>query len=120
MEQLRSSRTQSISTPKQGVILWFLQQQIPAAAFSAYPTSGKAPLTVAFTDKSSGNPTAYKWSFGDGTVSREKNPKYQYLQEGNYKVTLTVSNAAGSSTVTKTNYITVTTNTRPGIYAESK
>ncbi|MDW5549084.1 S8 family peptidase [Methanosarcina sp.] len=92
----------------------------PAAAFSAYPTSGKAPLTVAFTDKSSGNPTAYKWSFGDGTVSREKNPKYQYLQEGNYKVTLTVSNAAGSSTVTKTNYITVTTNTRPGIYAESK
>jgi PKD repeat protein len=92
----------------------------PAAAFSAYPTSGKSPLTVAFTDKSSGNPTTYKWSFGDGTVSREKNPKYQYLQEGNYKVTLTVSNAAGSSTVTKTNYITVTTNTRPGIYAESK
>jgi serine protease AprX len=92
----------------------------PAAAFSAYPTSGKAPLTVAFTDKSSGNPTAYKWSFGDGAISREKNPKHQYLQAGKYKITFTVSNAAGSSTVTKTNYITVTTNTRPGIYSESK
>jgi PKD repeat protein len=92
----------------------------PAAAFSAYPTSGKAPLTVAFTDKSSGNPTAYKWSFGDGTISREKNPKHQYLQAGKYKITFTVSNAAGSSTITKTNYIIVTTNTRPGIYAESK
>uniref|UniRef100_Q46C21 PKD domain-containing protein n=1 Tax=Methanosarcina barkeri (strain Fusaro / DSM 804) TaxID=269797 RepID=Q46C21_METBF len=92
----------------------------PTAAFSASPTSGKAPLTVAFTDKSSGNPTAWKWSFGDGTISREKNPTHQYLQEGKYKITLTVSNAAGKSTTKKINYIKVTTNTRPGIYSESK
>jgi len=57
-----------------------------------------------------------KWDFGDGAYSTTKNPKHQYLQEGNYKVTLTVSNAAGSSTITKTNYIIVTTNTRPGIF----
>jgi beta propeller repeat protein len=87
----------------------------PVANFSAKPTSGKAPLTVAFTDQSTGIATKWKWSFGDGTISREKNPKHQYLQEGNYKITLTVSNTAGSSTVTKTNYIKVTTNTRPGI-----
>jgi len=92
----------------------------PIAAFSAYPTTGKAPLTVAFTDKSTGIPTKWKWSFGDGTISREQNSKHQYLQEGNYKITLTVTNVAGSSTVTKTNYIKVTTNTRPGIYSESK
>ncbi len=90
----------------------------PAASLSASPTSGKAPLTVAFTDKSSGNPTKWKWSFGDGATSRERNPKHQYLQEGNYKITLTVSNAAGSSTITKTNFIKVTTNTRPGIYSQ--
>ena len=87
----------------------------PVASFSASPMSGKAPLTVAFTDISTGIPDKWKWSFGDGTISREKNPKHQYLQEGNYKITLTVSNTAGSSTVTKTNYIKVTTNTRPGI-----
>jgi len=90
------------------------------ADFSATPTSGKAPLTVEFTDNSTGIPTAWKWSFGDGTTSREKNPEHQYLQGGNYKVTLTVVNVAGSSTVTKKNYIKVTTNTRPGIYSENK
>jgi len=92
----------------------------PVADFSATPTSGKAPLTVEFTDNSTGIPTTWKWSFGDGTTSREKNPEHQYLQGGNYKVILTVSNVAGSSTVTKKNYIKVTTNTRPGVYSESK
>ncbi|MCC4767366.1 PKD domain-containing protein [Methanosarcina sp. DH1] len=92
----------------------------PVASFSATPTSGKAPLAVKFTDKSTGIPTKWKWSFGDGTISREQNPEHEYLQEGKYKVTLTVSNVAGGSTVTKTNYITVTTNTRPGIYAENQ
>ncbi|MDY0129278.1 MAG: PKD domain-containing protein [Methanosarcina vacuolata] len=92
----------------------------PVAAFSAKPTSGKAPLTVAFTDKSTGIPTKWKWSFGDGKTSTIQNPKHQYLQEGKYKVTLTVTNVAGSSTATKTNYIKVTTNTRPGIYSESE
>jgi len=92
----------------------------PVASFSAKPTSGKAPLTVAFTDKSTEIPTKWKWSFGDGKTSTVQNPKHQYLQEGNYKVTLTVTNAAGSNTTTKTNYIKVTTNTRPGIYSESE
>ena len=40
--------------------------------------------------------------------------------ESHYKITLTVSNAAGGNTITKTSYIKVTTNTRPGIYSESK
>jgi PKD repeat protein len=39
---------------------------------------------------------------------------------GFYKIRFTVSNVEGSSTVTKTNFIKVTTNTRPGIYSESK
>ena len=79
----------------------------PVAAFSAKPTSGKAPLTVDFTDKSTGTPTKWKWNFGDGTSSTQQNPEHQYLQEEKYKVTLTVSNAAGSNTTTKENYIKV-------------
>ena len=81
---------------------------------------GKAPLKVTFTDKSTGSPTSWKWSFGDGTYSTASNPTHKYSQEGNYTVKLTATNAAGSSTTTKTNYIKVTTNTRPGIYSESK
>jgi len=92
----------------------------PVAAFSAKPTSGKAPLTVRFTDKSTGVPTAWKWSFGDGTTSTKQNPIHKYLQEGNYKVTLTVTNTAGSNTTTKKNYIKIATNTRPEIYSENK
>ncbi len=92
----------------------------PVANFTSNVTSGKAPLTVAFTDTSTGIPTKWKWSFGDGTTSTEQNPEHQYLQEGSYKITLTVSNAAGGNTITKTNYIIVTTNTRPGIYSENK
>ncbi|AKB58357.1 translocation protein TolB [Methanosarcina barkeri 227] len=88
----------------------------PIAAFSASPRSGKAPSTVSFTDQSTGKPTKWKWSFGDGKTSREKNPKHHYLQEGNYKVTLTVTNAAGSSTVKEINYIKLTTNTRPVMF----
>jgi len=92
----------------------------PIAEFSATPTSGKLPLTVKFTDKSTGVPAAWKWSFGDGTTSTKQNPTHEYLQEGNYKVTLTVTNAAGSNTTTKKNYIKIATNTRPGIYSENK
>lgn len=79
----------------------------PVAAFSAHSTSGYAPLKVAFSDRSTGIHTSYKWSFGDETYSREKNPVHKYTKAGNYTVSLTVSNAAGNNTVTKSNYIVV-------------
>jgi PKD repeat protein len=83
--------------------------QTPVAAFSATPTSGNAPLNVAFTDTSTGTPTAWSWNFGDGTSSTQKSPTHTYSAAGSYTVTLTVSNAAGSNTVTKSSYITAIT-----------
>ncbi|HWQ49495.1 MAG TPA: PKD domain-containing protein [Methanosarcina sp.] len=86
----------------------------PVAAFSASPTSGTAPLNVTFTDSSTGSPTAWKWTFGDGTNSTVQNPVHTYSKQGNYTVALTVSNAAGNNTVTKTGFITVgTTSSKP-------
>ena len=96
------------------------QPVLPVAKFSAKPTSGKAPLTVAFTDKSTGTPTKWKWTFGDGTSSTTKNPKHKYLVEGNYIIALKATNDAGSNTKTLRNYIKVTTNTRPGLYSKNK
>jgi PKD repeat protein len=81
----------------------------PVAAFSATPTSGKVPLTVKFTDKSTGSPTSWKWSFGDGSTSTAQNPTHKYSKTGKYTVSLTVKNAKGSSTITKSNYINVVT-----------
>ena len=81
----------------------------PVAAFSAHPTSGFAPLKVTFTDKSTGSHFSYKWNFGDGAASTEKSPVHKYTNAGNYTVSLTVSNAAGNSTTTKSNYIVLNT-----------
>lgn len=73
---------------------------LPVAAFSMSPTSGKAPLDVAFTDKSTGA-TSWSWSFGDGSTSAEKSPKHTYSEAGNYNVVLTINNEKGSSSKTQ-------------------
>ncbi|MDD3323430.1 MAG: PKD domain-containing protein [Paludibacter sp.] len=79
----------------------------PIAAFSAAPTSGKVPLKVQFTDKSTGSPTSWKWSFGDGTYSTTKSPAHTYSKAGKYTVTLTVKNTNGNNTKTVSGYIIV-------------
>ncbi len=79
----------------------------PIAAFSASPVSGKKPLTVKFTDKSTGSPTFWSWNFGDKSTSTTKNPMHKYTKAGKYTVSLTVKNAAGSNTRIKLKYITV-------------
>ncbi|MFZ5981492.1 MAG: PKD domain-containing protein [Candidatus Zixiibacteriota bacterium] len=79
----------------------------PVAAFTGNPTSGTVPLTVSFTDQSTYNPTSWNWNFGDGTTSTEQNPSHTYSTIGTYTVSLTVTNAFGSDTETKTDYITV-------------
>ncbi|GEM_PF-824747 len=83
--------------------------QPPAASFSATPRSGDAPLTLQFTDTSSGTITWRTWSFGDGTMSAAQSPNIVYAAAGAYTVTLIVSNAFGTSTNTQMDYITVTT-----------
>jgi len=79
----------------------------PEADFTADPRSGPAPLTVSFTDLSTGDPTSWLWDFGDTRTSTTRNPTHVYDTEGTYTVSLTVSNANGEDTEVKTNYITV-------------
>jgi len=77
------------------------------ANFTANITSGPAPLAVQFTDTSTGNPTAWSWTFGDGAISTEQHPVHTYAVPGTYTVSLTVTNSAGSNTTTQTDCITV-------------
>ena len=81
--------------------------QKPVVSFYGSRTSGTAPMTVKFTDASEGSPTAWIWSFGDGTYSTDQNPRHTYSKAGTYSVTLKASNAAGSVTKTRCNYIKV-------------
>ncbi len=84
----------------------------PVAQFTANNTSIAPGGSVNFTDQSTGTPTSWSWTFPGGSpgTSTAQNPSnIVYAAAGTYDVTLTVTNAQGSNTMTKTNYITVTT-----------
>jgi PKD repeat protein len=80
----------------------------PVPTFNVSLTTGKAPLTVKFTDKSINTPTSWLWKFGDGSTSTVQNPSHKYTKVGTYTVSLIVKNTGGSSSITKTKCITVT------------
>ena len=80
------------------------------AAFSGTPTSGSTPLTVQFTDWSTGAGlpiSSYLWDFGDGSPgSSDENPAHTYTTSGCYDVKLKVANTFGiSDWENKTAYI---------------
>ncbi|MCX6685803.1 MAG: PKD domain-containing protein [Methanoregula sp.] len=80
----------------------------PRIDFVADRTRGEAPFEVRFTEISKGQPSAWKWDFGDGSGSSDKNPVHQYTTNGIFTVSLTASNANGQDTETKEKYIVVT------------
>ncbi len=79
----------------------------PTASFTASVTTGNAPLTVNFTNLSTGSITSYAWTFGDGGTSTVANPSRSYASAGTYTVALTVTGPGGSNTLTRTGYISV-------------
>ena len=94
----------AVSTSKNIVIL-----TPPTAGFSATNRTGCAPFSVTYNNTSSANATGFSWQFPGGTPasSTAQSPTVVYNTPGTYSVTLTVSNAAGTNTVTQNNYITV-------------
>ena len=69
----------------------------PVANFSANLTSGQPPLTVAFTDASTGSITAWLWNFGDATSSSLQSPTHTYATAGTYTVQLTAIGPGGGA-----------------------
>jgi gliding motility-associated-like protein len=91
----------------------------PAANFTSNKTSGCFPAVIQFTDQSGTQPgtviNSWKWDFGDGSSSTQKNPQYAYRAAGSYTVTLTVTNDKGcKKLITKPNFINVTTGVKAG------
>lgn len=83
--------------------------QAPVANFDAPTTTIMVGGSVTFQDKSTNTPTAWEWTFQGGTpaTSTQQNPSVTYNQAGKFDVTLKVTNAAGSQTITKQKFITV-------------
>ncbi|KKG09580.1 cell surface protein [Methanosarcina sp. 2.H.A.1B.4] len=71
---------------------------LPKARFTSDVTEGPAPLSVKFKDFSE-NATSRLWDFGDGKTSSSPNPQHTYSIEGDYVVSLTVSNENDSYSV---------------------
>jgi PKD repeat protein len=88
----------------------------PTADFTGSPTDGAAPLSVSFSNNSTGydQPLTYEWDFDNNgtTDSFNQNPSYSYPDEGTYTVKLSITDSDGSAkTLTRTNYINVTPST---------
>ncbi|RLD46249.1 MAG: hypothetical protein DRI88_07820, partial [Bacteroidetes bacterium] len=86
----------------------------PVADFVADNLTPAVADTVHFTDLSSNDPTSWSWSFDpstmeylEGTSATSQNPIVKFNDPGTYTVEMTATNAAGSDTETKTDYITV-------------
>jgi len=94
--------------PNEREIAWYenlMQALPPNAFFTANIESGEIPLTVYFSDRSSGTVLSWLWDFGDGGSSTQKYPAHTYETVGSFTVTLTVTGPEGSDAETKGNCI---------------
>ncbi len=86
----------------------------PIADFDADETTPLVDSAVVFTDISNNDPTSWAWTFTPSTVTylnstsaTSQNPEVSFDAAGDYDVELTATNAFGSDTETKVDYITV-------------
>ena len=81
----------------------------PIASFKANSTSGCAPYPIQFVDLSQGVVDFWYWEFpgGNPETSTEQNPVVIYENQGIFPVTLIVTNASGSDTLSQQNYVNI-------------
>jgi PKD repeat protein len=96
--------------------------RLPAAAASAKPLSGTAPLLVNFSSAGSSDPdgriVSYAWEFGDGATSNQANPSYTYTKAGTFTAKLTVTDNLGA-TASRSLTITVRAATSYAVFVNS-
>jgi YVTN family beta-propeller protein len=101
------SATVTVGVNPVGIAVFYIPIS-PVATFTANTTFGVAPLAIQFNDTSTNAPTAWNYTFGDGAYSIIQNATHTYTTAGNYSVSLTSSNIAGSNTSTQTTWVNVT------------
>lgn len=89
------------------------------ASFVASATTGYAPITITFTDKSVGAGSWY-WDFSDGSNSTEQSPSHKYYNPGGYLASLTINKGTPTESkasvyiyLTMYDYCWVTANSYP-------
>jgi PKD repeat protein len=113
----------SFTAPAQSITLLVLPKsgvanQPPVAAAGATPTSGFAPLAVAFTSNGSSDPdgtiASYSWVFGDGGTATGATASHTYQNPGNYSAVLTVTDNQGA---TATAQVAISVTSDPNVIA---
>ncbi len=69
-----------------------LQDSIPSASFNSSTTSGEAPILIEFTNTST-NASNYSWYINDTYTSNLTDYAHQFMEEGNYNITLIALNS---------------------------
>ena len=100
----------NVTLPAQSITLFVLPaaagNQAPVAAMSAVPTSGVAPLNIAFdgggSSDADGTIVSYTWNFGDGATASGVATNHTYMTPGTYTARLTVTDNLGASGSTTT------------------
>ena len=79
-----------------------------STSFTASTVAGSSPLTVRFSDNSTGKIISRLWDFGDGTpIKSEQYPVHMYTIPGDYNVRLIIRRPDNTSTIIRQSYITV-------------
>src|SRR3989339_1076707 len=79
-----------------------------STSFTASTVTGASPLTIKFSDNSTGKIISRFWDFGDGTpIKSEQYPVHTYTIPGNYNVRLIIRRPDNTSTIIRQSYITV-------------
>ncbi|MCP4218749.1 MAG: PKD domain-containing protein [bacterium] len=90
--------------------------EAPTARFTFSPQTGHAPLTTVFDASASSDPdgtiSGYSWNFGDGAMGTGVNPSHTF-QEGQYTITLTVTDNDGKSGTTSHDIVAEPPNVPP-------
>lgn len=89
-----------------------VQPQVVADG-SASTNVGTAPLTVNFTNESTGA-IFYEWDFGDGNTSTDENPTHTYTNTGTFNIILVASNYSNQDNAL-VDAVTVVSDTLPEV-----
>jgi PKD repeat protein len=81
-----------------------LEGAAPTTSFSTAINSSQYPVTVTFTDNSTGG-FVNQWEFGDGTTGTGKTVTHTYNQAGTYKVRLIESGRGGTGTTPQSDLV---------------
>jgi len=102
-----------VESPASNEVSVLVQYSPPTVNFSASPMTGTAPLSVAFSNTTTGSVTSWLWDFGDSTTSSVQSPTHIYNAAGNYTVVLTATGPGGTVSKTASTPISVGTPAAP-------